>query len=77
MAEIRSPLTDAMKTRAQNALQELGYDVERLYTPRKLRAFILHVDDSDLIRAAMTSEGWFEPAGEVWQLSSNTPVSLS
>ena len=28
-------------------------------TPRQLRALILHEDDSDAVRAAMTSEGWF------------------
>ena len=60
MADIAS-MTTAMKVRAKAAIDALegGADSYTTRTPRQLRAFILGQDDSDAVRAAMVSEGWF------------------
>jgi hypothetical protein len=77
MAEIKSPLTAAMKTRASDAIAALEVDSTKAYSPRKMRAFILRVDDSDGVRAAMKTEGWFEPSiDESWKAASNEAVTL-
>jgi len=59
-------MTTAMKTRAKAAIDALegGADSYTTRTPRQLRALILHEDDSDAVRAAMTTEGWFVAATE-------------
>lgn len=67
MADIKAPLTAAMKTRAKAAIDqhfaerdEPGEPDYTGWTPRKLRALILSLDDSDEVRADMREEGWFE-----------------
>jgi len=61
MADIRTPMTTAMKVRAKAAIDALegGADSYTTRTPRQLRALILSQDDSNSVRTAMTSEGWF------------------
>jgi hypothetical protein len=67
MADIRNPLSSAMKTRARVAIDAdatargitADYDG---WTPRQLRALILSQNDSDSVRSAMRSEGWFTNA---------------
>lgn len=53
-------MTTAMKARAKAAIDALeeGHSYTTR-TPRQLRALILHQDDSNSVRTAMTSEGWF------------------
>ena len=47
-------------------------------TPRQLRALILHQDDSDVVRAAMASEGWFEATSSAtFVAESNQAVDVS
>ena len=60
MADIAS-MTTAMKTRAKAAIDALegGADSYTARTPRQLRALILSQNDSNSVRTAMTSEGWF------------------
>ena len=60
MADIAS-MTTAMKVRAKAAIDALegGADSYTARTPRQLRALILRQNDSDSVRTAMTSEGWF------------------
>ena len=80
MAEIASPLSTAMKTRAKAAIDaiEEGTHNYTSRTPRQLRALILSQDDSDPVRAAMASEGWFEPtSGSGFSNASNTAVDVS
>jgi hypothetical protein len=61
MADIRTPMTTAMKVRAKAAIDALegGADSYTERTPRQLRALILRQDDSDSVRTAMVTEGWF------------------
>jgi hypothetical protein len=67
MADIRNPLTSAMKTRARAAIDAdatargISADYDG-WTPRQLRALILSQNDSDSVRSAMKSEGWFTAA---------------
>ena len=60
MADIAS-MTTAMKVRAKAAIDAIEEDSHSYTTrtPRDLRALILSQDDSDAVRAAMVSEGWF------------------
>jgi len=80
MAEIANPLSTAMKARAKAAIDALGDDTESYTarTPRQLRSLILRQDDSDSVRTAMASEGWFEPvSGSGFSAASNTAVDVS
>ena len=54
-------MTTTMKVRAKAAIDALegGADSYTTRTPRQLRALILRQNDSDSVRTAMTSEGWF------------------
>ena len=79
MADIAS-MTSAMKTRAKaaNDALPLGADSYTSRTPRQLRALILSQDDSNSVRAAMASEGWFEPtSSDTFSNASNTAVDVS
>jgi len=80
MAEIRSPLTSAMKTRAKAAIDAVD-EASHNYasrTPRQLRALILFQGDSNSVRAAMATEGWFENAtSPTFSSASNTAVDVS
>ena len=79
MAEIAS-MTSAMKTRAKAAIDALedGADSYTTRTPRQLRALILQQDDSNAVRAAMASEGWFEAtSSDTWATASNQAVDVS
>ena len=79
MADIAS-MTSAMKTRAKAAIDALplGADSYTSRTPRQLRALILSQDDSNSVRAAMASEGWFEPtSSDTFSNASNTVVDVS
>jgi len=86
MAEIKTPLTTAMKARAKKAVEELaGEDSEgkslvnksKQYTPRELRALILKADGTDATRTAMEKEGWFEPThSSDWVAASNKAAAL-
>lgn len=80
MAEIRTPLTVAMKTRAKAAIDndtDEGSPDYTSRTPRQLRALILSQGRSPSIRAAMTTEGWFEVATSgTFRQASITPVTL-
>ena len=60
MADIAN-MTTAMKVRAKAAIDALegGADSYTTRTPRQLRALILHQDDSNAVRTAMVTEGWF------------------
>ena len=80
MAEIASPLSSAMKTRAKAAIDALplGADSYTSRTPRQLRALILSQDDSHSVRAAMATEGWFvATSSETFSSASNTAVDVS
>ena len=80
MADIVTPMSTAMKTRAKAAIDALegGADNYTSRTPRQLRALILSQDDSDPVRAAMASEGWFEPtSSDTFRNASNTAVDVS
>ena len=79
MADIRTPMTTAMKVRAKAAIDALeeGHSYTTR-TPRQLRALILHQDDSDVVRAAMASEGWFEATSSAtFVAESNQAVDVS
>ena len=79
MADIAS-MTSAMKTRAKAAIDALplGADSYTSRTPRQLRALILSQNDSNSVRAAMASEGWFEPtSSDTFSNASNTAVDVS
>ena len=83
MAEIKTPLTPAMKRRARAAIEAIaGVDEDgnglaefsKEYTPRELRAIILHTDRSPAARAAMKREGWFEATtSPTFRPASNRP----
>jgi hypothetical protein len=80
MADIVTPMSTAMKTRAKAAIDALplGADSYTSRTPRQLRALILSQNDSDPVRAAMTTEGWFERTGsDTFISASNTAVDVS
>jgi hypothetical protein len=80
MADIVTPMTTAMKTRAKAAIDALDEENHNYTsrTPRQLRALILKQDDSNPVRAAMTTEGWFERTGTPGFISaSNTEVDVS
>ena len=80
MAEIASPLSTAMKTRAKAAIDALegGADNYTSRTPRQLRALILSQDDSNSVRAAMASEGWFvATSSDTFSDASMTAVDVS
>ena len=73
-------MTPAMKVRAKAAIDALGDDAESYTrrTPRQLRALILHQNDSDSVRTAMASEGWFEATSSAtFVAESNQPVDVS
>jgi hypothetical protein len=79
MADIAN-MTSAMKTRAKAAIDALegGADSYTSRTPRQLRALILSQDDSNSVRAAMASEGWFEPtSSDTFSDASMTEVDVS
>ena len=72
-------MTTAMKARAKAAIDALeeGHSYTTR-TPRQLRALILHQDDSDVVRAAMASEGWFEATSSAtFVAESNQAVDVS
>ena len=91
MAEIKSPMTAAMKRRAKAAI-DVASEARLLpdgtvyeavtpdydaYTPRELRAIILRQARDPVTRAAMTMEGWFQPTlSRKFRGSSNTKVSV-
>jgi hypothetical protein len=86
MADIASPMTTAMKVRAKAAIDALegGANSYTTRTPRQLRALILHQNDSDSVRAAMVTEGWFEAAtvkdangNYTFKSASNAAVNVS
>ena len=79
--DIQNPMTTAMKTRAKAAIDAIEEDAHSYTwrTPRQLRALILSQDDSDAVRAAMITEGWFTaPLDSVaFHPASNTAVDVS
>jgi hypothetical protein len=80
MAEIASPLSSAMKTRAKAAIDAIDEESHNYTsrTPRLLRALILSQDDSDPVRAAMASEGWFVAmSSNTFSSASTTAVDVS
>ena len=91
MAEIRDPMTGAMKRRAKAAIDAAWEPPSRsdgtidedarpdygAYTPRELRAIILRQARDLRTRTALTAEGWFEPSlSEGFKAASNTKLSL-
>ena len=80
MADITSPLSTAMKTRAKAAIDALplGADNYTSRTPVQMRALILSQDDSDPVRVAMRTEGWFVSTGsDTYTSASTTAVDVS
>jgi len=79
MAGITNPLSSAMKTRAKAAVDAIGNGSPDYAsrTPRQLRALILSQDDSDAVRAAMKTEGWFTAGSGTFHASANTAVDVT
>jgi hypothetical protein len=80
MAEITSPLSTAMKTRAKAAVDAIddGTPNYASRTPRQLRALILSQARSPSVRTAMIAEGWFIAASSpAFSSASNTAVDVS
>jgi hypothetical protein len=80
MSGISLPLSTAMKARAKAAIDAIEEDAHNYTsrTPRLLRALILRQDDSDSVRAAMTTEGWFaDTTKAMFTTASSTAVDVS
>ena len=78
--DIQNPMSSAMKTRAKAAIDAIDEESHNYTsrTPRQLRALILSQNDSNSVRAAMASEGWFEAtSSDTFSNASNTTVDVS
>ena len=80
MAEITSPLSTAMKTRAKAAVDAIdaGTPSYTSRTPRQLRALILSQARTPSVRTAMIAEGWFTAASSAtFSSASDSTVDVS